>query len=61
MRPFAKNYSSFHYNIYMKSQREGWKAALVDFMTALVGAPDIPYTADLDERVSGNMDFFFKH
>jgi hypothetical protein len=30
----------------MKSQREGCKAALVDFMTALVGAPDIPYPAD---------------
>ncbi|CAN5224409.1 hypothetical protein BH18THE2_BH18THE2_28830 [soil metagenome] len=57
----AEKWRSFHYNIYMKSQREGWEAALVDFMASLIGAPDIPYPADLNERVSENMDFFFKH
>jgi pimeloyl-ACP methyl ester carboxylesterase len=57
----AEKWRSFHYNIYMKSQREGWEAALVDFMASLIGAPDIPYPPDLDERISKNMDFFFKH
>jgi hypothetical protein len=45
----------------MKSQREGWQAALVDFIATLIGAPDIPHPQDLNERVSQNMDFFFKH
>ena len=31
---------SYHYSIYMKSQREGWQAALVDFIAMLIGAPD---------------------
>lgn len=57
----AEKWRSFHYNIYMKSQREGWEAALVDFMASLIGAPDIAYPPDLNERVSENMDFFFKH
>ena len=57
----AEKWRSFHYNIYMKSQREGWEAALVDFMASLIGAPDIPYPPDLDGRVSEKMDFFFKH
>ena len=35
--------------------------ALVDFMASLVGAPDIPYPRDLNERISSNMNFFFKH
>jgi hypothetical protein len=45
----------------MKSLSEGWEAALVDFMASLIGAPDIPFPPDLNERVSQNMDFFFKH
>jgi hypothetical protein len=51
----------FHNNVYNKSQREGWQAALADFMAARVGVPDIPYPRDLNERVAGNMDFFFTH
>jgi pimeloyl-ACP methyl ester carboxylesterase len=57
----ADEWRSFHYDIYMKDQREGWKAASVDFMAALIRAPNIPYPPDLNERVSQNMDFFFKH
>ncbi|CAN5335270.1 alpha/beta hydrolase [soil metagenome] len=57
----AEKWCSFHYDIYMKSQREGWEAALPEFMATLIGTPDTPYPADLNERVSGNMDFFFKH
>jgi pimeloyl-ACP methyl ester carboxylesterase len=57
----AEKWRSFHYDIYMKNLNEGWKAALVDCMASLIGAPDIPYPPDLNERVSQNMDFFFKH
>ena len=57
----AEKWRSYHYSIYMKSQREGWQAALVDFIATLIGAPDIPYPQDLNERVSQNMDFFLKH
>ena len=28
---------------------------------SLIGAPDIPFPPDLDKRVSGNLDFFFRH
>ena len=54
-------YRLFHHDFYMKYLREGWQAALPDFVATLVGAPDIPFPPDLDERVSGNMDFFFGH
>jgi pimeloyl-ACP methyl ester carboxylesterase len=57
----AEKWRSFHYDIYMKSLSEGWEAALVDFMASLIDAPDIPFPPDLNERVSQNMDFFFKH
>jgi pimeloyl-ACP methyl ester carboxylesterase len=57
----AEKWRSFHYDIYMKSLSEGWEAALVDFMASIIGAPDIPFPPDLNERVSQNMDFFFKH
>jgi hypothetical protein len=30
-------------------------------MASLIGAPNIAYPPDLNERVSENMDFFFKH
>jgi hypothetical protein len=33
----------------------------VDFSASLIGAPDIPFQPDIDKRVSGNMDFFFRH
>ena len=49
---YAKRWRSFHHDIYMKSMREGWQAALPDFMASLVGAPDIPYLRDLNDRVS---------
>jgi hypothetical protein len=45
----------------MKYLRDGWEAALVDFSASLIGAPEIPFPPDLDERISGNMDFFFRH
>jgi hypothetical protein len=54
----AEKWRTFHYNIYMKNLSEGWEPALVDFSASLIGAPDIPFPPDLDERVSGNMDFF---
>jgi pimeloyl-ACP methyl ester carboxylesterase len=57
----ADKYRSFHHDIYLKYLREGWKAALPDFTATLIGAPDIPFPPDLDERVSDNMDFFFRH
>ncbi len=59
--PDAERWRSFAHNIHVKSQREGWETALVDFMSSLIGVPDIPYPKDLNERVSGNMEFFFKH
>jgi hypothetical protein len=46
---------------YLKNLREGWQAALPNFVATLIGAPDIPFPPDLNERVSGNMDFFFRH
>jgi pimeloyl-ACP methyl ester carboxylesterase len=57
----ANKYRLFHHDIYMKNLREGWQSALPDFTATLIGAPDIPFPPDLDERVSGNMDFFFRH
>jgi pimeloyl-ACP methyl ester carboxylesterase len=57
----ADKWRSFHHDIYMKNLREGWQAALPDFVATLIGPPDIPFPPDLDERVSGNMDFFFRH
>ena len=59
--PDAKKWRSFNNDIYSKSQKEGWKAALGDFINSLINAPDIPFPLDLKERVSGNIDFFFKH
>jgi pimeloyl-ACP methyl ester carboxylesterase len=57
----ADKWRSFHHDIYMKNLREGWQRALPDFVATLIGAPDIPFPPDLDERVSNNMDFFFRH
>jgi pimeloyl-ACP methyl ester carboxylesterase len=57
----AQKWRTFHYDFYMKNLREGSQAALVDFSASLIGAPDIPFLPDLDERISGNMDFFFRH
>jgi hypothetical protein len=30
-------------------------------MTSLINVPDKPYPSDLNERLSGNVDFLFKH
>jgi pimeloyl-ACP methyl ester carboxylesterase len=48
----AKRWRSFHHDIFMKSLRKGWQAALPDFMALLVGALNIPFLRDLNDRVS---------
>jgi len=57
----AEKWRSFVRDIYIKSQREGWRAAQTEFMASLINVPDTPYPPDLNERISGNVDFFFKH
>jgi pimeloyl-ACP methyl ester carboxylesterase len=59
--PKAQRWRTFSDEIYTKSQREGWHAAQTEFMTSLINVPDKPYPPDLSERLSGNVDFFFKH
>ena len=59
--PDAKKWRSFNDDIYIKSQKEGWKVALGDFMKSLVNSPDVSFPDDLKRRISGNVDFFFKH
>jgi pimeloyl-ACP methyl ester carboxylesterase len=57
----ARRWSTFVDEIYAKSQREGWQAAQIEFMASLLNVPDSPYPPDLNERLAGNVDFFFKH
>jgi len=57
----AQRWITFVDEIYMKNQREGWQAAQAEFMAFLINVPDTPYPSDLNERISGNVDFFFKH
>ena len=57
----AEKWHSFVRDIYTKSQREGWQAAQTEFMASLINVPDTPYPPDLNERISLNVDFFFKH
>ncbi len=57
----AQRWRTFVDEIYTKYQREGWQAAQTEFMTSLINVPDTPYPSDLNERISGNVDFFFKH
>jgi pimeloyl-ACP methyl ester carboxylesterase len=57
----AQRWRSFVDEIYTKSQREGWQVAQTEFMASLINVPDKPYPPDLSERLSGNVDFFFKH
>jgi pimeloyl-ACP methyl ester carboxylesterase len=59
--PNAEKWRSFHQDIFIKSQREGWQAALPDFMASLINVPDAPYPPDLNARVEDELDFFFKH
>lgn len=44
-----------------KNQREEWQTAIADFMASHVGIPENPFPPDMNERVSGKIDFFFKH
>ena len=60
-KPTAQRWRTFVDEIYAKSQREGSQAAQTEFMASLVNVPDTPYPPDLNERISGNVDFFFKH
>jgi pimeloyl-ACP methyl ester carboxylesterase len=57
----ALRWRAFVDEIYLKSQREGWQAAQTEFMASLLNVPDSPYPPDLNERLAGNVDFFFKH
>ena len=57
----AKRWRTFVEEIYTKSQHEGWQAAQTEFMASLINVPDTPYPPDLNERLSGNVDFVFKH
>jgi pimeloyl-ACP methyl ester carboxylesterase len=59
--PKAQRWRTFVDEIYAKSQREGWQTAQTEFMSSLINVPDKPYPPDLNERLSGNVDFFFKH
>jgi pimeloyl-ACP methyl ester carboxylesterase len=59
--PKAQRWRTFVDEIYTKSQREGWQAAQTEFMATLINVPDKPYPPDLNERLSGNVDYFFKH
>jgi hypothetical protein len=55
----AEKWRSFHHNIFVKSQIDGWVSALPEFMASLINVPDTPYPSDLNERISGNMDCYF--
>jgi pimeloyl-ACP methyl ester carboxylesterase len=59
--PKAQRWRTFVDEVYTKNQREGSKAAQAEFMTSLINVPDTPYPPDLNERISGNVDFFFRH
>ena len=57
----AEKWRSFSLDIYAKSQREGWKVAQTEFMSSLTNVPNTPYPPNLNDRLEGNVDFFFKH
>jgi pimeloyl-ACP methyl ester carboxylesterase len=59
--PKAQRWRTFVDEVYTKNQREGSGAAQSEFMTSLINIPDTPYPPDLDKRISGNVDFFFRH
>ena len=59
--PKAQRWRTFVDEIYVKNQREGSQAAQTEFMASLINVPDTPYPPDLNERLSANVDFFFKH
>jgi pimeloyl-ACP methyl ester carboxylesterase len=57
----AQRWRAFVDEIYTKYQREGWQVAQTEFMASLINVPDKPYPPDLNERLSPNVNFFFKH
>ena len=59
--PKAQKWRTFVDEIYAKSQREGSQAAQIEFMASLINVPDTPYPPDLNERISGNVDFLFRN
>jgi pimeloyl-ACP methyl ester carboxylesterase len=52
---------SFVKEVYEKSLNEGSDVAQTEFMKSLVNVPFDSYPQDLNERLSGNVNFFFKH
>ena len=60
-RTKSARWRRFVSEIYTKSQREGWQAAQKEFMSSLINVPDKPYPPHLNERLSGNVAFFFEH
>jgi pimeloyl-ACP methyl ester carboxylesterase len=56
-----QRWSSFVKKVYGKNLIEGPDVAQAEFMKSLVNVPFDPYPQDLNERLSGNVDFFFKH
>jgi pimeloyl-ACP methyl ester carboxylesterase len=57
----VEKWRSFVDNIYTKSLDEGSQAAQAEFMGSLINVPDSPLPPDLNDRISGNVDFFFEH
>jgi pimeloyl-ACP methyl ester carboxylesterase len=57
----AEKWSSFVNKIFTKNQSEGSQAAQTEFMASLINVPDSPLPIDLNDRISTNVDFFFKH
>lgn len=57
----AQKWRTFVDEIYTKNQNEGSQVAQTEFMASLINVPNTPYPPDLNERISENVDFFFKH
>ena len=60
-KPDTEKWRIFVDDIYTKSQRESSLSAQTEFMASLINVPDSPLPTDLNNRISGNLDFFFKH
>jgi pimeloyl-ACP methyl ester carboxylesterase len=57
----TERWHSFFQEVHDKSLHEGYDVAQNEFMKSLVNVPFSPYPPDLNERLSGNVDFFFRH